>query len=84
MTQRFDYRIIAYHNGFGIGDFLDAMSALHADVQKPVVQPIAILVASAFVKAVDLAVLTVMLSLSYDVLVRGGGPVSFETPGARP
>jgi hypothetical protein len=61
-----------------------AMSGLHADVQKPVVQPIAILVASALLKAVDLAVLTVMLSLSYDVLVRGGGPANVEAPGVQP
>jgi hypothetical protein len=62
----------------------DAISAVRAGIQKPVEQPIAILFASAFVKAVDLAVLTVMLSLSYDVLVRGGGPVTVETPVPRP
>lgn len=58
----------------------NAISALRVGIQKPVEQPIAILFASSFVKAVDLAVLTVMLSLSYDVLVRGGGPATVKTP----
>jgi hypothetical protein len=75
---------VALDIALAIPAMVHAMSALHADVQKPVVQPIAILIASALVKAVDLAVLTVMLSLSYDVLVRGGGPVNIETPGAQP
>jgi len=37
-------------------------------------EPILVLVVSAAIRAVSLAVLTVMVSLSYDVLVRGGGP----------
>jgi hypothetical protein len=61
----------------------DAMSSLRAGVQKPIEQPIFILVASSLIKAIDLAVLTVMLSLSYDVLVRGGGPATAETPIAQ-
>ncbi len=59
----------------------DAVTALHAGVQTPIQQPVAILVVSAIVKSVDLAVLTVMLSLSYDVLVRGGGPAPIEIAG---
>ena len=57
----------------------NAIHAIQAGVQKPFEQPIAILVASAVIKAVQLAVLTVMLSLSYDVLVRGGGPAGTQT-----
>ena len=75
---------IALNVALAIPAMRHAMSALHADIQKPIVQPVAILVASALVKAVDLAVLTVMLSLSYDVLVRGGGPVTDETQGIQP
>jgi hypothetical protein len=37
-------------------------------------EPIAVVAVSAAIRAVSLVVLTVMVSLSYDVLVRGGGP----------
>jgi hypothetical protein len=55
---------------------IDQVSQAMAAGQQPVAvpQPVAILVVSAAIKAVNLAVLTVMLSLCYDVLVRGGGP----------
>ncbi|MDB5393814.1 MAG: hypothetical protein JWM91_1320 [Rhodospirillales bacterium] len=62
----------------------DAMSTLHPGIQKPIERPVAILIASALLKAVDLAVLTVMLSLSYDVLVRGGGPAAVGTTVMQP
>ncbi len=57
-----------------------AVSAVHDGLVTPVKQPIAILIASSLIKALDLAVLTVMLSLTYDVLVRGGGPTTGEPP----
>jgi hypothetical protein len=62
---------------------LKAMSAVHVGIQKPVEQSVVILIASALIRSLDLAVLTVMLSLSYDVLARGGGPVA-EPPGVQP
>jgi hypothetical protein len=54
----------------------DVAAMLKSGVPKPIEQPLWLLVATALIKSIDLAVLTVMLSLSYDVLVRGGGPVN--------
>jgi hypothetical protein len=61
----------------------DAAAMLRAGVQKPIEQPLGLLVATALIKSIDLAVLTVMLSLSYDVLVRGGGPTDLPPMAVR-
>ena len=50
-----------------------AETAMHSTPHQ-LKEPIAILVVLAAIRAVSLVVLTIMVSLSYDVLVRGGGP----------
>jgi len=56
--------------------------AMRGVIEAQTKAPVAMIFISSIVKSVDLAVLTVMLSLSYDVLVRGGGPAAHRAEPA--